>query len=197
MALPLRLCFAFLLQAVSIPTFGPLLRLQVEINGLIVSKDLTDSLKERMTQNHDEMNIVFSIMVFGTNVWPLAPPTHDFLMPPELLPTFESFTRYYQTKVRANSGLVVSSLPPSSFSLVVPSSLPSPPPLPLLCPRPILLSFKPLTFSSPPSSLTRYPSPPSFSSSLPPSSVLPSFSTLAPFLSLLLPPLPPLLPDTR
>jgi cullin 1 len=46
------------------------------------------------------MDIAFSIMVLGTNFWPLAPPTHDFLLPPELLPTFERFTRYYQTKVR-------------------------------------------------------------------------------------------------
>jgi hypothetical protein len=65
-----------------------------------LSKDLADSFKERMVQNHDNMDIAFSIMVLGTNFWPLAPPTHDFLLPPELLPTFERFTRYYQTKVR-------------------------------------------------------------------------------------------------
>ncbi|KAJ7767563.1 Cullin family-domain-containing protein [Mycena olivaceomarginata] len=56
-----------------------------------------DSFKERMTQNHDDMDIAFSIML-GTNFWPPTPPTHDFLLPPELLPTFERFTRYYQTK---------------------------------------------------------------------------------------------------
>ncbi|KAJ7654913.1 Cullin [Mycena rosella] len=62
------------------------------------SPDLTDSFKDRMAQNHDDMDIAFSIMVLGTNFWPLAPPTHDFLLPPELLPTFERFTKYYQTK---------------------------------------------------------------------------------------------------
>ncbi|KAJ7804409.1 ubiquitin-protein ligase [Mycena olivaceomarginata] len=73
-------------------------KLQRMFTDMSLSKDLTDSFKERMTQNHDDMDIAFSIMVLGTNFWPLAPPTHDFLLPPELLPTFERFTRYYQTK---------------------------------------------------------------------------------------------------
>ncbi|KAJ7860843.1 hypothetical protein B0H14DRAFT_2743615 [Mycena olivaceomarginata] len=51
-----------------------------------------------MAQNHDDMDIAFSIMALRTNFWPLAPPTRDFLLPPELLPTVERFTRYYQTK---------------------------------------------------------------------------------------------------
>ncbi|KAJ7804257.1 Cullin family-domain-containing protein [Mycena olivaceomarginata] len=73
-------------------------KLQRMFTDMSLSKDLTDSFKERMAQNHVDMNIAFSIMVLGTNFWPLAPPTHDFLLPPELLPTFERFTRYYQTK---------------------------------------------------------------------------------------------------
>ncbi|KAK6991786.1 ubiquitin-protein ligase [Favolaschia claudopus] len=73
-------------------------KLQRMFTDMSLSKDLTDSFKERMQQNHDDMDIGFSIMVLGTNFWPLAPPTHDFLLPPELLPTFERFTRYYQTK---------------------------------------------------------------------------------------------------
>ncbi|KAJ7508747.1 Cullin [Mycena galericulata] len=73
-------------------------KLQRMFTDMSLSKDLTDSFKERMAQNHDDMDIAFSIMVLGTNFWPLAPPTHDFLLPPELLPTFERFTRYYQTK---------------------------------------------------------------------------------------------------
>ncbi|KAJ7167869.1 ubiquitin-protein ligase [Mycena filopes] len=73
-------------------------KLQRMFTDMSLSKDLTDSFKERMTQNHDDMDIAFSIMVLGTNFWPLAPPAHDFLLPPELLPTFERFTRYYQTK---------------------------------------------------------------------------------------------------
>ncbi|KAJ7202549.1 Cullin [Mycena pura] len=73
-------------------------KLQRMFTDMSLSKDLTDSFKERMAQNHDDMDIAFSIMVLGTNFWPLAPPTHDFLLPPELLPTYERFTRYYQTK---------------------------------------------------------------------------------------------------
>ncbi|KAJ7681877.1 ubiquitin-protein ligase [Mycena polygramma] len=73
-------------------------KLQRMFTDMSLSKDLTDSFKERMAQNHDDMEIAFSIMVLGTNFWPLAPPTHEFLLPTELLPTFERFTRYYQTK---------------------------------------------------------------------------------------------------
>ncbi|KAF7352144.1 Ubiquitin-protein ligase [Mycena venus] len=100
-------------------------KLQRMFTDMSLSKDLTDSFKERMAQNHDDMDIAFSIMVLGTNFWPLAPPTHDFLLPPELLPTFERFTRYYQTKVRSRSPFL-----PRLSSLPLPLVLPFPPPLP-------------------------------------------------------------------
>ena len=63
-----------------------------------LSKDLTDSFKERMAQNHDDMDITFSIMVLGTNFWPLNPPSHDFVIPVEVLSTYDRFQKYYQTK---------------------------------------------------------------------------------------------------
>lgn len=63
-----------------------------------LSKDLTDSFKERMTQNHDDMDITFTVMVLGTNFWPLNPPTHGFTIPVEIMPTYERFTKYYQSK---------------------------------------------------------------------------------------------------
>jgi cullin 1 len=64
-----------------------------------LSKDLTDSFKERMSQNHpDDNDINFSIMVLGTNFWPLNPPTHDFLIPADIQTTYERFQKYYQTK---------------------------------------------------------------------------------------------------
>ena len=63
-----------------------------------LSKDLTDSFKERMTQNHDDMDINFSVMVLGTNFWPLNPPSHDFVIPREILQTYDRFQKYYQTK---------------------------------------------------------------------------------------------------
>jgi len=63
-----------------------------------LSKDLTDSFRQRMEQNHDDMDISFSIMVLGTNFWPLNPPGHEFVIPAEILPTYDRFQRYYQTK---------------------------------------------------------------------------------------------------
>lgn len=63
-----------------------------------LSKDLTDSFKERMTQNHDDMDITFSIMVLGTNFWPLNPPPHEFVIPAEILTTYDRFQKYYQQK---------------------------------------------------------------------------------------------------
>ena len=63
-----------------------------------LSKDLTDSFKERMQTSHDDMEITFSIMVLGTNFWPLNPPTHEFLIPAEILPTYNRFQQYYQSK---------------------------------------------------------------------------------------------------
>lgn len=63
-----------------------------------LSKDLTDSFKDRMAQNHDDMEITFSIMVLGTNFWPLNPPPHDFVIPVEILSTYDRFQKYYQTK---------------------------------------------------------------------------------------------------
>lgn len=63
-----------------------------------LSKDLTDSFKDRMAQNHDDMDITFSIMVLGTNFWPLNPPGHEFVIPAEILPTYDRFQKYYQTK---------------------------------------------------------------------------------------------------
>jgi cullin 1 len=63
-----------------------------------LSKDLTDSFKERMSQNHDDMDITFSIMVLGTNFWPLNPPSHEYVIPTEIISTYNRFSQYYQTK---------------------------------------------------------------------------------------------------
>ena len=63
-----------------------------------LSKDLTDQFKERMQQNEVDMDINFSIMVLGTNFWPLNPPGHDFIIPADILPVYDRFTKYYQQK---------------------------------------------------------------------------------------------------
>ncbi|KAF8550830.1 Cullin-domain-containing protein [Imleria badia] len=73
-------------------------KLQRMFTDMSLSKDLTDQFKERMQQNHDDMDINFSIMVLGTNFWPLNAPNNDFIVPPEILPTYDRFSKYYQTK---------------------------------------------------------------------------------------------------
>ncbi|KAH9933248.1 Cullin-domain-containing protein [Epithele typhae] len=73
-------------------------KLQRMFTDMSLSKDLTDNFKERMQQNHDDMDITFSIMVLGTNFWPLNPPTHDFIIPADILPTYTRFSQYYQQK---------------------------------------------------------------------------------------------------
>lgn len=51
-----------------------------------------------MEQNHDDIDVNFTVMVLGTNFWPLAPPTHEFILPQELHTTYDRFQRYYQMK---------------------------------------------------------------------------------------------------
>jgi len=63
-----------------------------------LSKDLTDQFKERMQQSHDDMDINFSIMVLGTNFWPLNAPNNDFVIPADIQPTHDRFQKYYQVK---------------------------------------------------------------------------------------------------
>lgn len=65
-----------------------------------LSKDLTDQFKERMQQTHDaaDLDVTFSIMVLGTNFWPLNAPTNEYTIPREIQPTYERFQRYYQAK---------------------------------------------------------------------------------------------------
>ncbi|CAL1712767.1 unnamed protein product [Somion occarium] len=73
-------------------------KLQRMFTDMSLSKDLTDQFKERMSQNHDDMDINFSIMVLGTNFWPLTPPSFDFIIPVDILPVYDRFTKYYQQK---------------------------------------------------------------------------------------------------
>lgn len=73
-------------------------KLQRMFTDMSLSKDLTDQFKERMQQNHDDMDITFSIMVLGTNFWPLNAPGHDFVIPADILPVYDRFSKYYQTK---------------------------------------------------------------------------------------------------
>ena len=69
-----------------------------DATDMSLSKDLTDQFKERVQQNHDDMDLNFSIMVLGTNFWPLNPTNSEFVIPTDILPTYERFTKYYQQK---------------------------------------------------------------------------------------------------
>lgn len=73
-------------------------KLQRMFTDMSLSKDLTDQFKERMQQNHDDMDMNFSIMVLGTNFWPQSAPAGDFLVPADIQPTYERFQKYYQMK---------------------------------------------------------------------------------------------------
>ncbi|KAG8984440.1 hypothetical protein FRB95_009792 [Tulasnella sp. JGI-2019a] len=77
-------------------------KLQRMFTDMSLSKDLTDQFKEKMSQTHDEsdsgMDINFSVMVLGTNFWPLTAPDNKFEIPKDILPTYERFTRYYGQK---------------------------------------------------------------------------------------------------
>ena len=60
-----------------------------------LSKDLTDSFKESMEPGRNVIN--FSVMVLGTNFWPLNPPKGGFTVPTDIRPTYDRFQNYYQT----------------------------------------------------------------------------------------------------
>ena len=63
-----------------------------------LSEKLTDSFKEYMEQDHNDMDIAFSVAVLGTNFWPLNPPTVGFIVPTDIELTYDRFQRYYQRK---------------------------------------------------------------------------------------------------
>ena len=62
---------------------------------MILSKDLTDSFKERTEPGHNDIN--FSVMVLGTNFWPLNPPMGGFIVPTDIRLTYHRFQNYYRT----------------------------------------------------------------------------------------------------
>lgn len=51
-----------------------------------------------MQPNHDDIDLIFSIMVIGTNVRPITALLGDYIVPTELQATYDRFQKYYQTK---------------------------------------------------------------------------------------------------
>ncbi|KAL5501395.1 CDC53_1 [Sanghuangporus vaninii] len=71
-------------------------KLQQMFTDMSLSKDLTDSFKEKMVVSHG--GITFIIQVLGTNVWPLRPLVMNFVIPKEISPTYNRFQQYHQQK---------------------------------------------------------------------------------------------------
>ena len=63
-----------------------------------LSEDLTNSFKDFMVQGTDDMDIGFSIMVLGSNFWPITPLPHDFIIPTAILSVYNQFQKYYQIR---------------------------------------------------------------------------------------------------
>ncbi|KAF5369550.1 hypothetical protein D9758_002557 [Tetrapyrgos nigripes] len=69
-------------------------KLQRMFTDMSLSKDLTEAFKER----HPDQDISFTIMVLGTNFWPITSAGHDFTIPSEIMPTYNRFVAYYGVK---------------------------------------------------------------------------------------------------
>ncbi len=63
-----------------------------------LSKKLTESFKEYMEQNHNDMDMTFSFTAIGENFWPVNPPKDDFMVPTDIELTWDRFQRYYERK---------------------------------------------------------------------------------------------------
>ena len=59
---------------------------------------MTDEFRERMTQDHGDMDIGFSIMVLGANFWPLNAPNGGFNIPVDIVPLRNRFSEYHRRK---------------------------------------------------------------------------------------------------
>jgi cullin 1 len=48
------------------------------------------------SQNHADMNITFSVMILGTNFWPLSPPKGSFIVPTDIRLPYDLFQKFYE-----------------------------------------------------------------------------------------------------
>src|SRR6266404_4036974 len=69
-----------------------------DVVDISLSKKLTDSFKEHMEQNHNDIDMTFSVTVLGKNFWPVHPPKDDVMVPTDIKLTYDRFQRYYQRK---------------------------------------------------------------------------------------------------
>jgi cullin 1 len=75
-------------------------KVQHMFTDMNLSKDLTQKFKSHTEQSGDMMggNITFDVTVLATNFWPLRAPDFEFVVPREILPTYDRFTLYYQNQ---------------------------------------------------------------------------------------------------
>lgn len=74
-------------------------KLQRMFTDISVSKDLNDNYNEFKKNNNIGNSIQdFSILVLNTSCWPLHPPTSPFIIPSEIVKSYESFQTFYQKK---------------------------------------------------------------------------------------------------
>lgn len=70
-------------------------KLQKMVTDVNLSNDLTDNFKEKMRASESSSDVDFSIIVGGTNNWPLQPQQTDYAIPRAILPTYERFKGFY------------------------------------------------------------------------------------------------------
>ncbi|KAH9979902.1 Cullin-domain-containing protein [Lactifluus volemus] len=74
------------------------IKLQRMFTDISLSQDLTESFKEHVaqSQNHADMKITFSVMILGTNFWPLSRPKGSFTVPTDIRLSYDLFQKFYQ-----------------------------------------------------------------------------------------------------
>ncbi|KAH9979904.1 Cullin family-domain-containing protein [Lactifluus volemus] len=74
------------------------IKLQRMFTDISLSQDLTESFKEHVvqSQNHADMNITFSVMILGTNFWPLSRPKGSFIVPTDIRLPYDLFQKFYE-----------------------------------------------------------------------------------------------------
>jgi len=65
---------------------------------LSLSRVITDEFRERVTQDHGDVDVDFSIMALGANFWPLGAPGGGFNIPAEITPLYDRFSEYYRRR---------------------------------------------------------------------------------------------------
>lgn len=73
-------------------------KLERMIIAVNVSKDITDQFNRNLERDTGDLGVNFSIMIFGANCWSPRPPNTGFVIPPEILSTYERFSTHYQMR---------------------------------------------------------------------------------------------------